>query len=108
MRRMFRRSNAGSIDSTPESRYARIKTAGWLMRLFDKRIVLSSELFACTAWCLGGLDFCLQGLIKEAASYVPVSKSEDEMATLEELKRVSLYNLGNALEDFLQESRHAR
>ncbi|MBV1713937.1 MAG: AAA family ATPase [Desulfomicrobium sp.] len=103
MRRMFRRSNSGSIDSTPESRYARIKTAGWLMRLFDKRIVLSSELFACTAWCLGGLDFCLQGLIKEAASYTPVSKNEDEMATLEELKRVSLYNLGNALEDFLQE-----
>jgi SpoVK/Ycf46/Vps4 family AAA+-type ATPase len=109
MRVMFRRSNPGSIDSTPESRYARIKTAGWLMRLFDKRIVLSSQLFACTAWCVGGLDFCLQGLIEEAKSYVPVSKSEDEMSTLEELKRVSLYNLGNALEDFLQEHpRHHR
>ena len=81
MRRMFRRSNAGSIDSTPESRYARIKTAGWLMRLFDKRIVRNSGLFACTGWCLGGLDFCLQGLIKEAASYTPISKNEDEMVS---------------------------
>lgn len=109
MKVVFRRSDPGSIDSTPESRYARIKTAGWLMRLFDKRIVLSSQLFACTAWCVGGLDFCLHGLIEEAKSYVPVSKSEEEMSTLEELKRVSLYNLGNALEDFLQEHpRHHR
>ncbi len=81
MRRMFRRSTSGSIDSTPESRYARIKTAGWHMRLLDKRIVLSSELFTCTAWCLGGLDFCLQGLIKEAASYTPISKNETYLST---------------------------
>ena len=102
-RRHRKRSASGSIDFTPESRYARIRTAGWLMRLFDKRIVLNSELFDCAAWCLGGLDFCLQGLIEDAEKYVLVSKSEDDLQVIKELKRVSLYNLTNALEEFLQE-----
>lgn len=104
MRRRYRKRSASvSIDLAPESRYARIRTAGWLMRLFDKRIVLNSQLFDCAAWCLGGLDFCLQGLIEDAEKYVLVSKSEDDLQVIKELKRVSLYNLTNALEEFLQE-----
>jgi hypothetical protein len=73
MRRRHRRSTSGSIDSTPESRYARIRTAGWLMRILDKQIVVNSDLLNCAFWCLGRLDFCLHGLLQEAQSSARVS-----------------------------------
>lgn len=107
MKLRFRKiHNSGSIDSTPESRYACIRTAGWLMRILDKRVVVNSQLLDCAAWCLGGLDTCLHGLIEESKRYSLVSKTKDELQVLKELKRFSLFNLTNSLEEFLQEHPH--
>lgn len=103
MRRRHRRNTSGSIDSTPESRYARIRTAGWLMRILDKQIIVNSELLNCAFWCLGRLDFCLHGLLQEAQSSARVSKSALELDALEEIKRLSFYDLANSIEDFLEE-----
>lgn len=101
-RRPRNRISSGSIDSTPESRYARIRTAGWLMRVLDRKIALNSALFECASWCLGGLDFCLNALVKEVESYGLVSNNEEELGVLKEVNRFSLFNLTNGLEEFLQ------
>ncbi len=103
MRRRHRRSISGSIDSTPESRYARIRTAGWLMRILDKQIIVNSEVLNCATWCLGKIDFCLHGLLHEAQSSVRISKTDEEIRVLEEITRLSIYDLANSIEDFLQE-----
>lgn len=57
-------------DSTPESRYARLKAAQWIARLLDRNIELSDPFFDCVEWSCGGLDFCSEALGKE------ISKSE--------------------------------
>jgi len=101
-RRPRNRISSGSIDSTPESRYARIRTAGWLTRVLDRKIVLNSALFECASWCLGGLDSCLNALVKEAESYGLVSNNEEELEVLKEINRFSLFSLTNGLEEFLQ------
>ncbi len=101
-RRPRNRISSGSIDSTPESRYARIRTAGWLMRVLDRKIVLNSALFECASWCLGGLHFCLNALGKEVEGYDLVSNNEEELGVFKEVNRFSLYNLTNGLEEFLQ------
>lgn len=80
-RRPRNRISSGSIDSTPESRYARIRTAGWLMRVLDRKIVLNSALFECASWGLSGLDFCLNALVKEVECYGLVSNNEEELGT---------------------------
>jgi hypothetical protein len=103
------RRNPGSIDVTPDTRYARIRTAGWLMRLLDKRVPLNSSLFDCAVWCLGGLDSFLDGLIDEAENYTPVSMVEDELETMREMKRLSGYSQTNSLEEFLEaHPRHSK
>lgn len=103
MRIRHRRSTSGFIDSTPESRYARIRTAGWLMRVLDRKIVLSSALFECASWCLGGLGSCLHGLIHAAHSSACVSKFDDELGSLEAIKCLPLCHLPNSLEVFFEE-----
>lgn len=101
MRRWFSNSY-DSIDSTPESHYARIRTAGWLMRILDRKIALNSTLFECAAWCLGGLNFCLNTLVQEVESQGLVSGNEDKVDVLDEVKRLSIFNVTDGLEEFLQ------
>ena len=108
-RRPGMRRNPGSIDVTPDTRYARIRTAGWLMRLLDKRVPLNSSLFDCAAWCLGGFDSFLDGLIDEVENYTSVSMVEDELETMREMKRLSGYSQTNSLEEFLEaHPRHSK
>lgn len=66
------------------------------MRLLDKRVILSSQFLDCAAWCLGGLDTFLNGLIEEAKGYSSVSKTK-------KLNYLTLYDLTNTMEQFLQD-----
>ena len=51
-----RSSHHTSLDAlTPETVYARKKTAEWLVRLLDCSVPLDEEFFECAEWCIGGL-----------------------------------------------------
>ena len=48
-----RRNPSGFVDVTLDTRYFRIRTTGWFMRLLDKRVSLNSSLYDAILASLG-------------------------------------------------------
>ena len=89
-------------DNTPDSRYARRKTAQWISRLLDRNVDLSDPFFECVEWCCGGLDFCMKGLAEEISKARGSQDSERVNRNFDALVEVSPSRRSDAFEDFVE------
>lgn len=51
---------------SPETTYAKAKTAGWLLKILEQNIALESSFFDCLRWVTGDLRRPLQAVMQEA------------------------------------------
>jgi len=58
---------ADRVSGTPETLYARSRTARWLSAVLEKGIILESDFFECLEWVCGGLHPLLEAVLQECA-----------------------------------------
>jgi len=61
-----RTQRESDVLHTPGTRYARAKTAAWLVTILEQNVPLESRFFACLRWVAGGLRRPLQAVMHEA------------------------------------------
>ena len=62
---MTRRQASYSKLNTPETVYARGKTAGWLLKVLENKTTIDDNFFKCLQWVIGDLRNALQTVIKK-------------------------------------------
>lgn len=108
MRRMGRRTNTAGATSTPETTYARAKTADWLLKILEQNTNFDSCFFDCLQWIVGDLRRPLQTLMHD--SQKPMGKSgilQARTAIKEALKKPQA-RLASELDDLWEEHRCLR
>lgn len=80
MRHRSNNSSRGVVNS-PETAYARTKTAEWILRVMEQAIPLESCFFTCLEWVIGDLRGILEALMEElgnAPKNIKVRKAVQE------------------------------
>ena len=99
---MLPKMSSRTILDTPESRYACVKTAGWLVDLLDMNARLSVQFFECASWVLGGLDSLVSEVLQSVRPFVQDIWNEGELETMNALEMCPSRQIPVLMEDFLQ------
>ncbi|MCL1986194.1 MAG: ATP-binding protein, partial [Betaproteobacteria bacterium] len=91
---------------TPESAYARKKTAEWLLRLLDCSVALDEDFFACAEWCMGGLRPVLHSLHEMLGKNRSSVKRDGALKTIKECLKDPDSDLHEELKELVK--RHPR
>jgi len=105
---MRRRSRKYEAVPTPETTYARAKTAGWLLKTLEQNNNFDSCCFECLQWVVGDLRRPLQAIVQKGKK--PMGKSgivQARVAIKEALKRPH-DRLASELDDLFEDHRCLR
>ena len=101
----MRRRSSQRISSlevlSPETAYARKKTADWLLRLLDCSVALDAAFFECAGWCIGGLRPVLHALQEALETIRLTGKKNAMLQSIKESLEAPESSLDSALEDLI-------
>lgn len=88
---------------TPETIYARGKTAEWLLCAIEQGFVFWSDFFDCLDWCCGGLRGLLRSVIQDSHDLNDSPSVHEARQALQEISTKSSRRLGHELEEISEE-----
>lgn len=107
MARLRRRARHGvqgaGAHTSPETLYARARTAGWLLKSLELNVPLESYFFDCLQWVTGDLRFLLQSVFKEANAITGKSGIIPARKAIKEALPRAESRLSSELEDIFAE-----
>jgi AAA+ superfamily predicted ATPase len=102
-RRKHRNLAAKSTINTPETAYARGRTAQWLTRLVEQGVALDDSFFECFGWAIGGLQHPLQLLTEEIKKLPAKAAVKAAAKSVRSALDGSTHHLDNAFEAIVEE-----
>ena len=88
---------------SPETAYARARTAGWLLKVLELNVALESSFFDCLRWVGGDLRRPLQAVMREAQKPTGKTGAVAARKAAREALRCPQERLASELEDLYEE-----